>query len=152
MRTIFLKFNLLVFSVFLLNSISYSQEHNFLNNNKSQNVDSQKYSIFSEIEEGLQINNVGKISKYFSQQPYLSFSNNVTGYYSSNQAYYILEDFLNLHRVISFKFDNRKMEENFAYATGSYLYELKGKRDTKQIYLTLNKIGNNWYITQISIN
>ncbi len=152
MRTRILKLAIVVLSVILLSNLCYSQEHNFLKNDRSLNVDSQSRLIFSEIESGLQNNDVNKIAKYFSQQPYLSFSNNVTGYYSSNQAYYILEDFLNLHRVISFKIENKKMNEKFAYATGSYLYELKGKRDSKQIYLTLNKIGSNWVITQISIN
>ena len=151
MRTGIFKIALLSFLVMLLCNISFAQEHNFLNG-RTQKVDIQKQTIFSDIEDGIKQKNVGKISKYFSQQPYLSFSNGVTGYYSSNQAYYILEDFLNLHRVIDFKFDTKKMDDKFAYATGTYFYELKGKRDSKQVYLTLNKIGNNWYITQISIN
>ena len=152
MRTGIWKLALMLFTVMLLNNQGYSQEHNFLNKNRSQKVDIQKQTIFSDIEEGIREKNVNKIAKYFSQQPYLSFSNGVTGYYSSNQAYYILEDFLDLHRVIDFKFETKKMDDKFAYATGSYLYELKGKRDSKQVYLTLNKIGSNWYITQISIN
>jgi hypothetical protein len=151
MRIGILKIALLTISVMLLCNISFPQEHNFLNN-RNNKVDTQKQTIFSDIELGIKEKNVNKISKYFSQQPYLSFSNGVTGYYSSNQAYYILEDFLNLHRVIDFKFDTKKMDDKFAYATGTYFYELKGKRDSKQVYLTLNKIGNNWYITQISIN
>lgn len=151
MRIGILKIAFITISVMLLYNISFPQEHNFLNN-RNNNVDTQKQTIFSDIELGIKEKNVSKISKYFSQQPYLSFSNGVTGYYSSNQAYYILEDFLNLHRVIDFKFDTKKMDDKFAYATGTYFYELKGKRDSKQVYLTLNKIGNNWYITQISIN
>ena len=151
MRIGILKIALLTISVMLLCNISFPQVHNFLNN-RNNKVDTQKQTIFSDIELGIKEKNVNKISKYFSQQPYLSFSNGVTGYYSSNQAYYILEDFLNLHRVIDFKFDTKKMDDKFAYATGTYFYELKGKRDSKQVYLTLNKIGNNWYITQISIN
>ncbi len=151
MRIGILKIAFITISVMLLYNISFPQEHNFLNN-RNNNVYTQKQTIFSDIELGIKEKNVSKISKYFSQQPYLSFSNGVTGYYSSNQAYYILEDFLNLHRVIDFKFDTKKMDDNFAYATGTYFYELKGKRDSKQVYLTLNKIGNNWYITQISIN
>jgi len=152
MRTGILNLILIIFISATVGSISYPQEHNLIYKDRTRDLDSQRQVIFSDIEDGIRQADVNKISKYFSQQPYLSFSNDVTGYYSANQAFYILEEFLNLHRVISFKFDNKKMDEKFAYATGTYQYELKGKRDTKQIYLTLNKIGKNWYITQISIN
>ncbi len=65
----------------------------------------------------------------------------------------MLEDFFNVHNVISFRFDHKKMDSSdTSYATGIYYYESKGKRDSAQVYITLNKIGNNWFITQISIN
>lgn len=152
MRSEIYKMFLTTLILLIISSVGYAQEHNFLSKDKSQKTDSQSFAIFSDIENGFQNKNVSSIAKHLSQQPYLSFSNGVTGYYSSNQTYYILEEFFNLHRVISFKFENKKIDEKFAYATGTYFFEQKGKRDSKQVYLTLNKIGNNWYITQISIN
>jgi hypothetical protein len=130
----------------------YSQDYNI---NKKLNSESNFHFgnvIFREIENGIVESDVSKIARYFSQKPYLSFSNGVTGYYSSNQAYYVLEDFFLIYKVISFKFDHKKNDDSVSYATGTYYYESKGKRDSAQVYVTISKIGDNWFITQISIN
>jgi len=130
----------------------YSQDYYLnkkLNSKSNSHIDN---VIFQEIENGIVESDVSKIARYFSPKPYLSFSNGVTGYYSSNQAYYVLEDFFNIYKVISFKFDHKKNDGTISYATGIYYYESRGKRDSAQVYLTLSKIGDNWFITQISIN
>jgi hypothetical protein len=54
--------------------------------------------------------------------------------------------------VVSFNFDEKKAEESVSYGKGTYFYERKGKRETAHLYITLNKAGSKWYITQISIN
>ncbi|HEY7751922.1 MAG TPA: DUF4783 domain-containing protein [Ignavibacteriaceae bacterium] len=130
----------------------FAQENNFLNKYGSQPNKKVESSILKEIESGLAIGDVSKISKYFGGKQYLSFSNGISGYYSANQAFYVLEDYFKVYRVISFKFDNKKIEESISYATGVYYYERKGKRDSANVYVTLNKVGKNWFITQISIN
>ena len=130
----------------------FSQDYNI---NRKLNSDSNFHFenvIFQEIENGIIESDVSKIARYFSPKPYLSFSNGVTGYYSSNQAYYVLEDFLNIYKVISFKFDHKNNDGSVSYATGDYYFESKGMRDSAQVYVTLSKIGDNWFITQISIN
>ncbi len=130
----------------------YSQDYNI---NKKLNSESNFHFenvIYQEIENGIVESDVSKIARYFSQKPYLSFSNGVTGYYSSNQAYYVLEDFFLIYKVISFKFDHKKNDDSVSYATGTYYYESNGKRDSAQVYVTISKIGDNWFITQISIN
>lgn len=130
----------------------YSQDYNINKKLNSKINFHFENVIFQEIENGIVESDVSKIARYFSPKPYLSFSNGVTGYYSSNQAYYVLEDFLIIYKVISFKFDHKKNDDLVSYATGIYYYESKGKRDSAQVYITLSKIGDNWFITQISIN
>jgi len=130
----------------------YSQDYNINKKLNSQSKFHFENVIFQEIENGIIEGDVSKIARYFSPKPYLSFSNGVTGYYSSNQAYYILEDFFNIYKVISFKFDHKKNDSSVSYATGIYYYESGGKRDSAQVYVTLSKLGDNWFITQISIN
>ncbi len=133
-------------------NFSYTQENNF---QQSLSVDTKAKSqtiIFNEIESGILTNDVNKISKYFSPQPYISLINDVNGYYSSNQAYYILEDFFTTYRVVSFNIDETKNEEAVSHAKGDYYFEIKGKREVAHFYVTLAKSGNKWQITQISIN
>ena len=129
-----------------------SQDNNFQQNLNTDTKVSTQTIIFNDIESGIKLNDVQKISKYFSPQPYISLLNGVNGYYSSNQAYYILEDFFDTYKLLSFKMNERKTDESVSYAKGEYYFEKKGKRETAHLYVTLNKSGNRWQITQISIN
>lgn len=130
----------------------YSQDINLQNKLNSGNSVKVEIIALNEIEEGIQEGNVSKLTGYFASQPYISLLSGVNGYYSSNQAYYILEEFFQNYKVVSFKFVNKKFEENVVYGTGEYHYERKGKRESAYLYVTINKIGNKWNISQISIN
>jgi hypothetical protein len=130
----------------------YSQHNNLQGSFDSENKVKLQTVIFKDIETGIVNNDVKKFSKYFSSQPYLSLVNGVNGYYSSNQAYYILEDFFNSFKVVSFKIDEIKTEGSTSYCKGNYYFEKKGRRETAHLYITLGKSGTRWHITQISIN
>ena len=131
-------------------SVLFSQTSNLTQ--KTETKTQQEELIFREIESGVKEGNVERISKYFGQQTYFSFSNGTNGYYSSNQAFYVLEDFLKLYRVTSFKLDNIKSDNNHSYATGKYNYDNKGQRSSAKVYISIKKIGTNWIITQFTIN
>ena len=150
MKTLFF-ICLILFSFFLLD-ISLPQDNNFQQNFNSSNKVSAQTIIFNDIEFGINSNDVTKISKYFAPQPYISLISGVNGYYSSNQAYYILEDFLNTYKVISLEMGESKIDEATSYAKGEYYFEQKGKREMAHLYVTLSKSGSRWQITQISIN
>lgn len=140
----------LIFS-FLTWSVS-GQEAKFFNKLDSNQRQSITKNVFDEIEMGISTGKASSISRFLSGQTYLSFSNGVNGYYSSNQAYYILEDYFNIYRVISFKLQSIKTEENVPYATGIFYFNHRGKRGTARVYISLNKTGNNWKISQLTIN
>ncbi|MCU0415426.1 MAG: DUF4783 domain-containing protein [Ignavibacteriaceae bacterium] len=151
MKTLFLY----IVIIFLFSGSSHLfAQHNNLQQNL--NPDSKKVKIqsiiFNDIESGIINNDLKKFSQYFSSQPYLSLVNGVNGYYSSNQAYYILEDFFNSFKVVSFKMEETKTEGTVSYGKGDYYFEKKGRREVAHLYITLNNSGNKWYITQISIN
>ena len=128
------------------------QDINFKNNLNSTNSIRVEIIALNQIEEGIKEGDIKKLTHYFAEQPYISLLSGVNGYYSSNQAYYIIEEFFKNFRVVSFKFENKKFEENVVYGTGEYYYERKGKRESALLYITLNKTGNKWAISQISIN
>ena len=73
-------------------SVLFSQTSNLTRKTETKHTQ-QEELIFREIESGVKEGNVERISKYFGQQTYFSFSNGTNGYYSSNQAFYVLEDF-----------------------------------------------------------
>jgi hypothetical protein len=136
---------------FLTRSI-IGQEAKFFNKMDSNQRQSITKNVFDEIESGISTGKASSISSFLSGQTYLSFSNGVNGYYSSNQAYYILQDFFKIYRVISFKLQSIKTDENVPYATGIYYFDLRGKRGTARVYISLNRNGNNWKISQLTIN
>lgn len=138
--------------IFLPLSVLFSQSSNLTEKTSTKKDAQQEELIFKEIESGIKDGNVERISKYFGQQTYFSFSNGVNGYYSSNQAFYVVGDFFKLYKVISFKLDHIKSDKNNSYATGKYNYDNKGQRSTAQVYISLKKIGTNWIITQFTIN
>lgn len=148
---------MLIVLIFVLNiflgGTTSAQGKNFLNNfDSSRNTVSPVQTIFSRIESAISRGDVKVLSNYFSSQTYLSLSNGIRGYYSSNQAYYVLEDFFTIYNVTSFRFDNLDTDENTPYATGVYNYEFRGKRNETQAYISLKKFGHSWKITQITIN
>jgi hypothetical protein len=150
MKTLF--FNILTSIAILAFNHSAAQDENFKQNLSTGNKVKIQSKIFSEIESGIIENDVNKFSQYFSPQPYISLINGVNGYYSSNQAFYILEKFFNEYRVVSFKLEEGKTEGTVSYGKGDYQYEKKGRRESAHLYITLNKSGSKWYITQLSIN
>lgn len=133
-------------------SFLFSQTSNLTQKSETKTNTQQEELIFKEIESGIKEGNVERISKYFGQQTYFSFSTGTNGYYSTNQAFYVVEDFFKLYRVTSFKLDNIKFDNNHSYATGKYNYDYKGKRSSAKVYISIKKIGTNWIITQFTIN
>ena len=143
---------ILVLNIFL-GRLASAQEKNFLNKfDSSKNNAAPVQMVFSRIESAISQGDVAILSSYIGSQTYLSLSNGIRGYYSSNQAYYLLEDFFRIYSVSSFRFENLNTNENVPYATGIYNYEFKGKRNETQAYISLKKIGRSWKITQITIN
>ncbi len=150
MKTCFNILILLLFAVFI-SSIN-SQQKNLIqksDTNKQAVIDP---VVFDEIEEAINSCDVAKISRYLGPQTYFSLTNGINGYYSSNQAYYVLEDFFKLYRVTKFKLDNVKLGSSNPYATGTYHYDNRGRRSSAQVYISLTKTGNNWNISQLTIN
>jgi len=109
-------------------------------------------NIFSDIEIALSKGDVDKLSVYFSHQTYFSLANGKNGYFSSNQAYYILEDFFSNYRAISFKFNNINTKGASPYSSGTYIYEFRGMKKVSKTYISLKNMGGNWKISQITIN
>ncbi|MEP0860807.1 MAG: DUF4783 domain-containing protein [Ignavibacterium sp.] len=129
-----------------------SAQENFRSNIQSKDFNQIINYVFDDIEISIREGNVGRLSKYLGAQTYFSLSNGVNGYYSPNQAYYILEDFFNLYKVTAFKFNQISKDKISPYATGTFSFDNKGKRNTAKVYISLKKIGDKWNITQLTIN
>lgn len=106
--------------------------------------------IFSDIERTFSSGNISLISSYFPSQIYLSLSTGVNGFYSSNQAYYILQDFFQINQPINFKFTQRSDSAN-GFATGIFAFENRNKKGTAQVFISVEYSGAKWKISLITI-
>lgn len=109
-------------------------------------------NVFKEIEEGISEGNVEKFSAHFSGQTYLSLSNGTSGYYSNNQAFYVLQDYFKINKASTFRYVSLYDEGETPYATGVYTHEYRGRKSTTQVFISLQFQGSSWKITQITFN
>ncbi len=130
----------------------FAQKYPIKSELRATSQNTMAYETLEEIEMGISKTKLSAISPHLSSHIYLSFLNGVSGYYSSNQAYYVLENFFKEYKVTSFKFDNFNFNTVTPFAKGTYNYEHKGNRSEAKVYLTMKLTGKSWKITQISIN
>lgn len=117
-----------------------------------ENKHKEALKIFQRIEEGINDNSVDKFANYFSQRNYLSLNNSSVGYFSFNQSYYVLKDYLSIYQPISFRLNNILTETTNPFAAGTFKYINKGVRGTAIIFIALQWSENQWKISQITIN
>jgi hypothetical protein len=140
---------IIVFLACLSNSFSQVNEHK--HHFERYDNDSPK-SILSKVEEGFNNGDVEKFAKYFSSQTYASLSNGISGYYSPNQFFYIIQNYFSIYKPIGFRFIVVNDSTENPYASGLYKYESRGIRGNSQVFISLKIIGNDWKISQITIN
>ena len=135
-------FVLLMILLFISVQTVYSQE------SKNREVS----GIFIKIEEGMNGRAVDKFSKYFSGKNYISLTGGASGYYSANQSYYVIKDFLSIYQPISFKLTNTVIDTENPFASGILKYNNKGIRGTATVFISLQYADDQWRISQITIN
>ncbi len=146
-------FNILVLCFVVLLVISvFPQQKNQIQKTDSVTQSDFDLAIFDEIETAIKNADVGTIARFLGPQTYFSLASGINGYYSSNQAFYVLEEFFKIYRVTKFKFDTIRAGSSNPYATGTYHYDNRGRRNTAQVYISLTKTGKNWNISQLTIN
>lgn len=93
---------------------------------------------------------VEELFKYISGQCYLSLSDGTNGYYSTNQLFYLLEDYFRIHKPMSFHYSQTSTGA-MPFATGVLHYQSRGLRRKAQIFISLNKAGEGWEIAQLTV-
>lgn len=107
--------------------------------------------IFLRIEEGIGSASVDKFSSFFSSKNYLSLSNGTNGYFSANQSFYVIKDFLSVYQPINFKLNLVNSDSNTPFASGTLKYSSNGIRGIALVYISLTLSDNHWRISQITI-
>jgi hypothetical protein len=107
--------------------------------------------LFDLVKEGVQKGKVSLFASSLNSQVMVNLGGTESGYYSSSQAYYLLENHFRLHKVVSVEFETIHDADTTPYATGTMVYIRKGSRERAQLYVSLTKADGKWTITQVTI-
>jgi len=107
--------------------------------------------VFNDVQAGFTQGNVAVFSPHFHSQVRVTLHSGETGLYSSNQAYYLLENFLRNRMPVNFAFTTYGESDNTPYGTGSASFTFQGVRQHAQVYVALASEGGRWVITHINI-
>ena len=136
---------IILFSSFGMNEI-------FCADNNSNSAQNEISKVFMKFENGMNTGAVKEFSLFFDTETYISLENGVSSYFSQNQSYYVLKEFLSDYKPIRFKFIRISNSEEQPFAVGQFTYSLRGMRGTSQVFVSLKKNGTVWKISQITIN
>lgn len=101
--------------------------------------------------DALSSGNVRFLKPRLGGKVYLNLFTGINGYYSSAQAFLILESFFSTYTPISFSFSSRNFSIRNPYGFGPLTYERRGRRGTAELFISLAVIDGKWVINQITI-
>jgi len=133
---------------YLLGLIFFAGINTYAQNKELTETD----KIFSQIENGFADNSVDKFSTFFSDKIFISLSSGTPKYYSANQAYYVIKNFLGIYNPTGFKFDRISSDSSNPFAWGELKYIKNGLKGKATIMVILANDKNQWKISQITIN
>lgn len=107
--------------------------------------------VFDSVRHGIAGGNIGLFSQHFGPQVLVNIRGGESGYYSSSQAYYVLENHFKTRKVLRFDLSTIGGLDANPYATGSAWFNLKGSRESAQVYVSLARTGGRWVIAQVNI-
>ncbi len=147
---------LLIFFQMTLSGKALAQDSWWKNKKYNSEAKRQKYAeckkVFLDIADGINYTNVYLITPYFGTEVYLNFVENDRGYYSPDQAQFIVDSFLNSYPVYSFKWKVSNRSENYAFALGKHKYKKNGYPSKFDVSVSLKYQYNKWLIDQIIVN
>lgn len=133
--------------------IAAMQPQGAVGNRQGQGVDRAPApaGIFAAIQSGILSGNAEAFSRYFGKQVSVSLRGRESGYFSSNQAFYIIQDYIGARHTVSFRFTTVDDHEPSVYATGGGTFLRRGMKEIFQVYVALSKDDNGWTISQLNV-
>jgi len=107
--------------------------------------------VFDTVRSGLVSGQISSFSEHMGAQVYVNLRGGESGYFSANQAYYLLENYVKTRKFSNFEFNTTGEDEATPYATGTAGFDHKGSQENAQVYVSLSEVGDRWVISQIKI-
>ncbi len=107
--------------------------------------------VFQSVQRGIVDGDIEELTRNFGRHIYLNIRSIESGYYSANQAQFVVQNFFNTNKILSFSFTTYGESGGAPYATGRGSINVKGNREYIQIYVSLMKQKDRWVISQFNI-
>ncbi len=107
--------------------------------------------VFENVRNGLNSGNISSFSELFGPQVHVNLRGGESGYFSSSQAYYVLENYLRANRFSGLQYGTMEQSGDTPFATGRADLDQKGMKEAAQVYISLTQAGGRWVISQIKI-
>ena len=122
----------------------------------SQEVDSAAQErvqrrILNQVQSGISKGDASLFAHHLGPQVYLSLKGAEGGYYSANQAFYVLQNFFSTHRPASFTFSTHGEIEENPFATGRGYFSVRGVRESVQVYVSLTQYQGRWVVAEFNV-
>ncbi|MDH4070173.1 MAG: DUF4783 domain-containing protein [Ignavibacteria bacterium] len=114
-------------------------------------VQTDHMQMFDKVRSGMNSGSVGLFSESLGPQVHVSLRGGESGYFSSSQAYYVLERYMQSNRISDLDFSTMEESGGTPFATGRTTLIKKGMKETAQVYVSLSQVGGRWVISQIKI-
>jgi len=118
---------------------------------RRERPDSPASAIFDGIRQGLVSGDVSGLSAMLAPQVSMTLRTGEHGYFSSNQAFLLVQHFLRTRKITNLNFSTMGGGANVPYATGSGTLLYRGNRYFVQVYVSLSRWGDRWMISQLNI-
>ena len=107
---------------------------------------------FEMVKTGFEKGSVNQFSQLLAGNVYLGLGGYHRGYFSSSQAYTILDEYFELFIPISFEYTKVASDSEAPYASGEFRYIYKGVKSVSKFYLALKSDNNSWTIAQLTVH
>lgn len=107
--------------------------------------------VFRSVQQSIAKGDFDELTRHFGRHIYLNIRSIESGYYSANQAQFVVQNFFTVHKPISFSFTTYGESGGSPYATGRGSINVKGNREYIQVYVSLVKQKDRWVISQFNV-
>lgn len=108
-------------------------------------------SMYQEIEKALQSGSEDALTKHFASKVYLNLRGGNYGYFSANQAHYIMKEFFIKHKFFNVRFSVPGADADELYITGIASLLARGKTEQVKVYIGFIREHNSYRISQLTI-
>ena len=108
-------------------------------------------ALFRTAERGIISADFDALAPSFGKQVSMTIRGSESGYFSSAQAVTILRNYFSSRKTLQFSFTRVNESATHPYATGRLDFEVRGSKESVQVYVSVARQDSLWVISQFNI-